>query len=141
MVELKTQKNNKSVLDFLNSIGDEKQRSESLQLLEIFKEETGEKAYMWGDSIIGFGSYDYFSAKGYSKCEWFYCGFSPRKGKFSLYFSSSIWGEKELLDQLGKYKSAVSCLYIKNLAEVDLDILRKLIKVGYEISPKQCKKS
>lgn len=138
---IKTTKTDLSVVDFLESLDDEMQVEDAKKLLQIFEKATGEKAYIWGTSIIGFGEYDYVSAKGYSKCKWFHCGFSPRKGKFSLYFSASVLGEKELLEKLGKYKNAKACLYVNKLDDVELDILKKLIKKGFELSLEQSKKS
>jgi hypothetical protein len=41
--------------------------------------------------------------------------------------SSHFPGRKELLNQLGKHKSAVSCVYIKKLADIDMAVLEKMI--------------
>ena len=38
-----------------------------------------------------------------------------------------------LLQQLGKYKLGKSCLYVKSLDDVDIDILQKLIKQSVEL--------
>jgi hypothetical protein len=35
-----------------------------------------------------------------------------------------------LLKQLGKHKTSVSCLYIKNLEDVDLNVLKTLIETS-----------
>ncbi|AKB85295.1 hypothetical protein [Methanococcoides methylutens] len=64
MVELKTKKNEASVEDFLNTVENEKKRSDSFMIMNLMQEVTGEVPAMWGDSIVGFGSYKYRYASG-----------------------------------------------------------------------------
>jgi hypothetical protein len=59
MAELKTKRNKGDVEAFLNSVPDEKKRRDSFTILELMKQVTGEEPKMWGDSIVGFGSYHY----------------------------------------------------------------------------------
>ena len=61
MAELKTKENEGSVIKFLKSVKDNEKREDSLKLLNIFEEATGENAKMWEKSIIGFGKYHYKS--------------------------------------------------------------------------------
>jgi len=56
-----------------------KKRLDSFALLELFQKVTGEKAVMWGDSIVGFGMYHYKSERSAQEGDWFLVGFSPRK--------------------------------------------------------------
>jgi hypothetical protein len=63
MAELKTQKNDASVEDFLDTVEDIQKREDSQELLKIFAEVSKEKASMWGGSIVGFGSYHYKSER------------------------------------------------------------------------------
>ncbi|MFN2236534.1 MAG: DUF1801 domain-containing protein [Anaerolineales bacterium] len=127
MAELKTQPNQSSVVDYLNSVENEKKRADSFSILEIMQEVTGEEPLMWGDSIVGFGAYRYQYASG-RKGEWFLTGFAPRKQNLTLYIMSGFSNYEQLLAQLGKYKTGKSCLYINKLEDVNLDVLRKLIK-------------
>ena len=62
MAENKTKANDASVEEFLNAVPDEKKRADSFRLVQIMREETGEEPVMWGDSIVGFGSYHYHYA-------------------------------------------------------------------------------
>jgi hypothetical protein len=55
MSENKTQKTSASVIDFLNSLTEEKKRQDCFTLLEIMSQATGLKPKMWGASIVGFG--------------------------------------------------------------------------------------
>jgi hypothetical protein len=127
MAEQKTQPNQSSVIDYLNSVENEKRRADSFSILELMQEVTGEEPLMWGDSIVGFGTYRYQYASG-RKGEWFLTGFAPRKQNLTLYIMSGFSNYEQLLAQLGKYKTGKSCLYINKLEDVNLDVLRKLIK-------------
>lgn len=57
MAELKTKPNDQSVEGFLNGVENDKKRQDSFAILELMKQVTGKEPKMWGDSIVGFGSY------------------------------------------------------------------------------------
>jgi hypothetical protein len=124
--ELKTKVNDASVLGFLDQIEDDRKKEESHRLLDLFTQITGEEPKMWGNSIIGFGSYHYKYASG-QEGDWFKVGFSPRKQKFSLYLMSGFDNLEELLSKLGKHKTSKGCLYVNKLADIDIHILEKLV--------------
>ena len=126
MAELKTQKNDASVEDYLNSVEDERKRSDSFRILELMRKVTGEEPSMWGSSIVGFGGYRYEYASG-REGEWFLVGFAPRKRNLTLYIMAGFDEYDALLARLGKYKTGKSCLYINKLDDVDLETLRELI--------------
>lgn len=127
MSQLKTQKNDASVEDFLNSVTNEKKRVDSFAILELMREVTGEEPSMWGTSIIGFGAYKYRYASG-REGEWPVVGFSPRKQNLTLYIMSGFDEYDALLSDLGKHKTGKACLYINKLDDVDQDVLRELIQ-------------
>lgn len=131
MAELKTKPTDQSVEKFLNCVTNEKKRQDSKAILELMREVTGEEARMWGDSIIGFGSYHYTYKSG-REGDWFLTGFSPRKQNLTLYIMAGFDEYDELLDKLGKYKTGKSCLYINKLDDVDTDVLRELVKRSAE---------
>ena len=131
MAEPKTKATNASVEDFLNNIPDEKKRADSFTLLKFFQAITGEKAKMWGDSIVGFGEYHYKSERSSQEGDWLITGFSPRKAALTLYIISGFEGTDDLLSKLGKHKKSVGCLYINKLADVDEKILKELIKRSF----------
>lgn len=126
MANPKTTKNDKSVDAFVDTIDDEQKRRESRVLLELMHEVTGEPPVMWGDSIIGFGSYHYTYASG-REGDWMLTGFSPRKRAFSIYIMSGFDPHDDLMADLGTFKTGKSCLYVKRLEDIDLDVLRALI--------------
>ncbi len=126
MAELKTQPNDQRVEDFLNSVADDTKLQDSFTILELLKQETGLEPVMWGDSIIGFGTYHYKYASG-RQGEWFLTGFSPRVRNLTLYIMSGFDEYDDLLNKLGKHSTGKSCLYIKQLADIDLEVLKELV--------------
>ena len=126
----KTTQNEQSVDDFLASLKDSDQRKESLQLIKMLEEITGHPAKMWGNSIIGFDKYKYIYASG-REGEHLKIGFSPRKGKLSIYLMTGAQNHKDDLDRMGPYKTGKSCLYIKSLEEIDVSVLEKVCRQSY----------
>ncbi len=131
MSQLKTAPNNASVKAFIDSIEDERKRADSRELLKIMREITGKKPKMWGDSMVGFGSYHYKYASG-REGDWFVVGFSPRKQALTLYIMAGFRRFDELLGRLGKFKHGKSCLYVKKLDDVDREVLRELISASVD---------
>lgn len=137
MGTIKTTVNDASVEDFINKVGDEAKKQDSLALLKMFKTITGEQPKMWGSSIIGFGQYHYKSERSRQEGDWMLTGFSPRKQNLTLYFMPGFDSYKPLLDKLGKHKTSRGCLYINKLSDVDIDVLEQLIERGYTDMKKQ----
>jgi len=131
MAELKTKRNKGDVKVFLNSVPDEKKRQDSFKVLELMTEVTGMQPEMWGDSIIGFGSYHYKYASG-REGDWMLTGFSPRKQNLTLYIMPGFEKYDQLLSKLGKHSIGKSCLYVKKLEDVDTDVLKELVKQSVE---------
>lgn len=130
-IKLKTEKNDASVENFLNTVSPEQLKLDCFELLDLFNRVTGMPAKMWGSSIIGFGEYTYSRANG-DVGQFMATGFSPRKSGPTLYIMPGYKNCGDLLDKLGKHKLGKSCLYIKRLADVDSKVLEKLIKLGLE---------
>ncbi len=76
MAELKTQPNDASVIDFLDTIEDETKRDDSYEIMNMMEEVSGEQPKMWGTSIIGYGTYHYKYASG-REGDWMRIAFSP----------------------------------------------------------------
>lgn len=127
MTELKTKLNNASVEDFLNSIEDKDKREFAFFISDLMGKITKAEPKMWGTSIIGFGSYRYKYKSG-KEGDWMLVGFSPRKLNMTLYIMSGFSKYEELLQNMGKFKIGKSCLYIKKKEDVDMKILKQLIK-------------
>lgn len=128
MGEIKTKVTSKSVPAFLKTVLPLSKRADSLELLKIFEEVTGEKAKLWGTSIVGFGMYHYESTRSSQKGDWPLTGFSPRSQNLTIYIMPGFKEYSDIMEKLGTYKTSVSCLYIKKLADIDIKLLKKLIK-------------
>src|SRR5947209_17997934 len=126
MAELKTKATEVSVDSFLNGVADAQRRADAFTLVKIMKDITGMPPRMWGPTMVGFGEYHYVYASGHEG-DTFLTGFSPRKGALALYFMAGLQERfAAQLQKLGKAKASKGCLYVKKLADVDLDGLREL---------------
>jgi hypothetical protein len=129
MAELKTKQTNADVHEFINSFANtEQKRKDSFELVKLMQEFTGYEPKMWGESIIGFGSYHYKSDRSRQEGDWPLVGFSPRKAAISLYVYSGSPEHEHLLENLGKFKMGKACIYIKKLSDIDQNELKNLIK-------------
>lgn len=81
--ETKTKPREGGVLEFLHAVEPARRRDQGLELLDLFTEETGAEAVMWGPSIVGFGAVHYEYASGHSG-DMARVGFSPRKAALVL---------------------------------------------------------
>ena len=126
MYELKTKETESSVIEFIENVDNLKKREDAYKLLDIFSETTGFPAKMWGPSIIGFGSYNYKYDSGHEG-DAALVGFSPRKAKISLYFTTDEAIRGKLLKDLGKHTSGKSCVYINKVSDIDVDVMKALI--------------
>lgn len=131
MPEFKTRKSKESVASFLASIHDDTKREDCELLVDLFEEATHEKAAMWGNSIVGFGSYHYKYKSGHQG-EWLLCGFSPRAKNITLYIMPGFVEYVPLMKKLGKHITGSSCLYIKRFSDVDRATLKELIEKSVE---------
>ena len=126
MAQNKTQRNDGDVLAYLESVANKRRREDSLVMLKLMEEATGEPAAMWGTSIVGFGSYHYRYESG-REGDMMLTGFAPRKQALTLYIMGGHERYDELMARLGKHRTGSSCVYINKLADVDLDVLRELV--------------
>ena len=132
MAEPKTSKNKASVAKFLNAIEDPQKRKDAKAVDKLMREVTGEKPAMWGESIVGYGTYRMRYANG-KEADWMLTGFSPRKQNLSLYIMSGFKGQSSLLKKIGKHKTGKACLYVNKLEDIDMDVLRELVEASVAI--------
>ena len=132
MAKNKTTETESSVVDFINAfVEDESKRNDAFELIKIIQEVTLFEPKMWGPSIIGFGSYHYKYASGHEG-DAPLVGFSPRKFAISLYIYIVPENRDELLSKLGKHKPSKGCIYIKKLADIDIEVLKNMISLSLE---------
>ena len=130
MAEPKTRKTDASVKDFIAAVPHEQRRKDAAVVAKLMSEVTGERAAMWGPSIIGFGSYE--SPTG----PWPIAAFSPRKANLVVYVTPGFTGHAALLRSLGPHKAGTSCRYLGTLEGVDLEVLRKIVRASADAARK-----
>ncbi len=128
MAGLKTKESNKSVDEYLDAIENEAKREDSKVLAALIEKTTGEKPKIWGDSMVGFGKYQYHRKGSKEELEWFQVGFAARKTRLTLYLSCDLSKYDDLISNLGKCKHGKGCLHINKLKDVDIDVLTQLIE-------------
>jgi hypothetical protein len=79
---------------------------------------------MWGKSMVGFGKYHYVYDSG-REGDMFLTGFSPRKQALTIYVMAGF-GNSDIMSRLGKFKTGKSCLYVKKLEDIEMDVLKEL---------------
>lgn len=93
--------------------------------------------------MISFGTYHYKSERSSQEGDWPLTAFSVRKQNITVYVMLGMQGFAQnggLLKKLGKHKkSGGSCLYINKLEDVDMAILKKIIKHSYLAMKKKYK--
>ena len=127
MAKNKTEFTNENVQQFIDAVDNTQKKQDSLQLITLMEEITGEKARMWGPIIVGFGEYEYKYASGHGGSAPV-LGFSPRKAAFSLYVFTGLKEHEHLLDGLGKFTKGKACIYVKKMEDINTDVLIKLMK-------------
>lgn len=125
----KTQPTNISPTEFVTNHVNQAIVPDCLELLTVFEKITGKKPVLW-DKIIGFGKYHYQQKA--SQGDWFITGFAPRTSTIAIYVMGQVEQMDELGKKLGKFKKSGSCLHIKKLQDIDLDVLAQIIQKGME---------
>jgi len=126
MAKNKTSETTASIRDFLEKINDPLKRKDSYAIAALMEKQSGFEPKMWGTAIVGFGSYHYRYESGHEG-DAPLIAFSPRSNAISLYMASDVETKEKLLQQLGKYKTGKSCIYIKKLEDVNIGVLIQLI--------------
>jgi hypothetical protein len=123
---LKTRPTDGDVGAFLDSVTDEQRRADAKVVCRLLQEVSGQEPVLWGTSIVGFGSVHLRYASG-RELDWPVVGFSPRKAATTVYLNEGFEEHAGLLARLGPHSTGKSCLYLKRLSDVDLDVLRELV--------------
>lgn len=131
MAEIKTKPINSDIEEFLTNIEPEKKRKDSIIIKKLFDSVLKEKASLWNNNMIGYGSYHYKSDRSSQQGDWPLTAFAPRKQNITIYIMSGALNYKELLSKLGKYKiSSGSCIYINKIEDINPDVLKEIISAS-----------
>lgn len=126
MAEMKTKVTEASVDEYIASRATEEQKVDCTKLMAMLRRVTEESPQMWGPSIVGYGLYRYTYESGRTG-EMCRTGFAIRGREIVVYLTDTGDEQQALLAKLGKHKMGKSCLYIKRLADIDMQVLELLV--------------
>lgn len=122
----KTKPTTASVAAYIASRANPQQRSDCRALMALFKKVTRHSPRMWGPSMVGYGSYRYTLESGRTSAAPF-AAFAIRGRDLVVYLWPEGEHQKPLLAKLGKHSMGKSCLYFKQLADLDRSVLEQLV--------------
>jgi Domain of unknown function (DU1801) len=126
MPENKTRPTNADVGDYIASRANEQQRTDCRELMALLEVITQQLPRMWGPSIVGYGSYRYTYESGRTG-EAPLAGFAIRGRELVVYLDAEGDRQKSLLSKLGKHRMGKTCLYFRQLADLDKSVLEQLV--------------
>jgi hypothetical protein len=126
MAENKTKPTGASVKEYLAARGSDQQRADCRELMALLEKVTQQSPKMWGPSIVGYGSYRYTYESGRTG-EAPLAGFAIRGRELVVYLMTEGSQQKALLSKLGKHRVGKSCLYFRQLADLDTAVLEQLV--------------
>jgi len=131
MATIKTHPTGADVNAFLGSVPAERRRAEGHALRSLFERVTNEPTAMWSPSMVGFGRRSYTNTLGTN--EWFVVGFSPRKSALTIYgIHDESAAPDPLLAKMGPHTTGKSCVYVKRLDQIDVNVLEQLVEKAWE---------
>jgi Domain of unknown function (DU1801) len=119
MAENKTKPTGASIDEYLASRASPEQLKDCKALMALCKRVTKQKPYMWGPSIVGYGTYTYRYDSGRT-------GDAPLAA-FAIRGRELVVYQVARRARLGPHKMGKSCLYIKRLADLDMKVLEELV--------------
>lgn len=126
MAENKTKPTDASVEDYIASKANAQQRTDCEELMDMFQKVTGHSPRMWGPSMVGYGSFRYTYQSGRTG-ESPLAAFAIRGRELVVYLDAESEEQQALLSTVGKHNMGKSCLYFKQLADLDRSVLEKLV--------------
>jgi hypothetical protein len=126
MASPKTRPTSASVDAYLDAIVDPLRRQDARHIVELLEALTDRKARMWGDGLVGCGTYHRTYASGRSE-EWMLVAMASRSDRITLYIAPDFEEHDELMAALGTYRAGKGCIHIKRLADIDVPTLKKMV--------------
>ena len=120
------------VAAWITALDPPRRREEAQAICALLQQVSGCPPVLWGSSLIGFGQYDFAYTSGRTGI-WPRLAFSPRKANHVVYLMDGFDGQADLLAQLGKATTGVSCLYVKKLADIDVDVLAEMARRSWAL--------
>lgn len=126
MVENKTRPTSLDPEAVIAALEDENCKRDALVLDRLMRKLTGADPVMWGAAMFGYGSYSYTYASGHSGT-FFRTGFAVRSRELTVYVMAGFQDLDEDLSRLGPHRLGKSCLYLKKLDAIDMDVLERIL--------------
>jgi hypothetical protein len=114
---------------FIDAVTPERRRRDAETLLSLMHRATGQRPRLKG-TIIGYGHYHYRYASG-REGDAAAAAFAPRKAATTVYLMDGVQAHASDLAKLGPHTTGVGCLYLKNLDDVDLEVLERIVAGSY----------
>jgi len=114
----------------IESIQQPVRRRDAETLVELMTRVTGQPARIAYTGIIGFGTYHYRYDSG-REGDGPAAAFAPRKPATTIYLNDGVDAHADDLARLGRHTTGVGCLYVKDLAQVDLGVLEQVVASSY----------
>lgn len=126
MSQNKTQETQFSVVDYIKKSKPNSRQHNLDLLVNILTDHTKFTPKIWGTCIIGFGTYHYIYESG-REGDAPLIGVSSRSNGIVIYLSQEFVDRDVLLKKLGPHTVSVACLYIKNLADIDVTVFKTIV--------------
>lgn len=120
-----------TVDQYVASLQDDTLKNDTLTLMHMMHNISGEEPILYGFGTIGYGVYKYHYESG-RKGEAHTLAFYPRKGKITVYLMDGTARYAEELAKLGKHTTTGYCIYFKNLADIDVTVLQHILEQSYK---------
>lgn len=113
---------------FLAEVTPARRRRDAETVLGLMERVTGQPPVMWGPSIVGFGTTTLRYADGRT-ADWPAAAFSPRKAATTIYLDAGFAADlADDLALLGPHTTSTGCLYLADVAAVDLAVLERILR-------------
>jgi hypothetical protein len=119
------------VRKLIDSVENPVRRRDAETLLELMTRATGQPARIAYSGLFGFGTYHYQYESG-RQGDAPVAGFAPRKPATTICLNDGVAAHADVLEHLGPHTTGVGCLYVKDLEQVDLDALERVVRSSYE---------
>ena len=126
MADNETRPTGASVSALISAIEEPQKRADGHKVAAMMKMADGSHPKLWGESIVGYGSYRHRYHSG-REGEFMITGFAPRKQALSVDIMPGFSRYDALMSRLGNDTTGKSCLYLRRLADVDEAVLQQLI--------------
>ncbi len=123
MAEPKTKPSKTTVTALIASVENDRRRRDAKTLLKLMREVTGIKPKVWGDTMIGFGSYDYTYDSGHSGTTRVRAAVENRTAAAARHLAESVPGarlvvyptgghvwvghDNDIMDEIGRFVEAL----------------------------------